>query len=363
MRATRRSRTTSLAGIVAATAALALTGAECARAGGPAYDSVEGARKAGSAYDLQGEYEGTAGGKRLGVQVIALGAGRFQAVFLPGGLPGAGWDGQTKILCQGTLEEGTVTFETAAGDRKYLGKEPGEFSATKRFPPAGQKPWTATLDEGKLSGKTHDGKPIDAKRVDRKSPTLEAKPPAGAIVLLPYEVGKPTSLDEWTNPNWAVKKDGSVTVTKGGNRTKKNFAGPWRMHLEFKTPFQPTARGQDRGNSGVFPPGGREIQVLDSFGLEGMPNECGGIYKSHRPQPNMCLPPLQWQTYDVWYHPARAGPDGQAEPAWYKVVHNGVTIHEKVELGEDREGPLKLQDHGNPVSYRNIWFTPGKADE
>jgi hypothetical protein len=354
---------TSLAVIVAATAALAITGAECARAGGPAYDSVEEARKAGPAYDLQGEYEGTAGGKKVGVQVIALGGGRFQAVFLPGGLPGAGWDGETKILCQGALEEGTVSFETASGDRKYLGKEPGEFSATKRFPPAGQKPLTAALDEGKLSGKTHDGKPIEAKRVERKSPTLEAKPPAGAMVLLPYEPGEPTSLDEWTNPNWAVKTDGSVTVTKGGNQTKKTFAGPWRMHLEFKTPFQPTARGQGRGNSGVFPPGDREIQVLDSFGLEGMPNECGGIYKSHRPKANMCLPPLEWQTYDVWYHPARTGPDGQTEPAWYKVVHNGVTIHEKVELGEGREGPLKLQDHGNPVSYRNIWFTPGKADE
>ncbi len=358
MRMSGKAMSWVVATVMAATVALAWTSAECAPKG-PAYASVEEARKTGPGYDLQGEYEGTVGGEKIGVQVIALGSDQFQAVFLPGGLPGAGWDEKTKVLCQGKLDGDTVAFGPAAGDRKYMAGKPEEFSATKQFPPEGQKPYTATLKDGKLSGKTDAGEPIEAKRVERKGPTLEMKPPAGAIVLLPYEAGQPTSLEEWTNQDWDVKGHGGVTVTKGSNKTKKTFSGPWRMHLEFKTPFQPTARSQGRGNSGVFPPGGREIQVLDSFGLEGLPNECGGIYKSHAPRVNMCLPPLQWQTYDVWYYPAKRGDDGKiAQPAWYKVVHNGVTIHEKVDLGEGKEGALSLQDHRNPVSYRNIWIEP-----
>ena len=98
-----------------------------------------------------------------------------------------------------------------------------------------------------------------------------------------------------------------------------------------------------------------EIQVLDSFGLDGMPNECGGIYKTNRPAVNMCLPPLSWNTYDITYS---VSPDGKA--AWYKVVHNGVTIHEKLPLGKPRTGGLSLQDHGNPVAYRNIWIVQTK---
>ena len=128
------------------------------------------------------------------------------------------------------------------------------------------------------------------------------------------------------------------------------------------SPFQPGARSQGRGNSGVFPPGGREVQVLDSFGLEGMPNECGGIYKTHRPRINMCLPPLSWQTYDITYYPARPAADGKkGTPACYHIVHNGVTIHEKLILGGSRKGGLSFQDHGNPVSYRNVWIVKTKA--
>ena len=126
------------------------------------------------------------------------------------------------------------------------------------------------------------------------------------------------------------------------------------MHIEFRSPFQPKARGQGRGNSGVFPPAGKEIQVLDSFGLDGMPNECGGIYKTNPPILNMCLPPLSWQTYDITYDPGEGN-----DQAWYCIVHNGVTIHRELRLGRARSGPLNLQDHGNPVAYRNIWIKQG----
>jgi len=328
--------------------------------GSGVYATVAEARAAGPAFDIQGEYEGTIGEKKVGVQVIALSADAFQAVFLAGGLPGAGWDGKGKVLCQGKLAGGKTVFTPAEGKRKYLGGRPEEFSATKKFPPDGQKAYTAEIANGALTGKTDDGKAIAAKKVARKSPTLGLKPPAGATVLLAYEPGKAPSLDAWTNQKLLADPNGFMQIVRrgGGTNSKKRFSGPWRMHVEFRSPFQPRARGQGRGNSGVFPPGGREIQVLDSFGLDGMPNECGGIYKNHPPRVNLCLPPLSWQTYDVDYHLAADG-----KRAWYKVVHNGVTIHEKVPLGGNRTGTLNLQDHGNPVAYRNIWFVEGGAGQ
>ena len=334
---------------------LALT---CTAAGrGGAYASIEEARQAGPDFDIQGEYAGTAGDAKIGVQVIALGGGQFQAVFLPGGLPGAGWDGKNKILCQGKLEDGKVALTPAAGQRKYMAGSPAQFSATQKFPPQGQKDYTAAIADGKLTGKTDTGETIEAKKVSRASPTLGVQPPAGAIVLLPYEKGKPPSLDEWTNQKWKAMDCGCMQVVPrtGSNSTKKRFPGGWTLHVELKSPFQPASRSQGRGNSGVFPPGGREIQVLDSFGLEGLANEAGGIYKDHPSKVNMCLPPLSWQTYDVLYYPPKEG-----KPASYKVWHNGVVIHEKVELKGAGGGGLNLQDHGNPVAYRNIWFLPAK---
>jgi len=348
---------------LAVAAAIVLGGAvhvaEAQRKDRGVYASIEEARKAGPDFDIQGEYEGTIAGdakRKIGVQVIALGRGTFQAVFLPGGLPGAGWDGKEKVLCHGRADGNKAVFTPAEGKRRYMAGAPEQFSATRQFPPAGQKPYTAAIAGGKLTGKTDTGEAIAAEKVLRKSPTLGAKPPKGATVLLPYQPGKPPSLEEWTNQKWQPKPSGCVQVAGGSSRTKKQFSGSWLLHVEFKTPFCPAARGQGRGNSGVYAPGGREVQVLDSFGLEGLANECGGIYKSHSPRVNMCLPPLSWQTYDITYHPPKGGAEGKSEPAWYKVVHNGVTIHEKVPLGRGRTGALNLQDHGNPVSYRNIWI-------
>ena len=214
------------------------------------------------------------------------------------------------------------------------------------------------IEKGILTGKTDNGEAIRAKKVHRKSPTLGAKLPAGATVLLAFERGKAPSLSEMRNQKWKSDPNGYMQVVPrtGSNGTAKSFNGPWRLHIEFRSPFQPKARGQGRGNSGVFPPGGREIQVLDSFGLDGLPNECGGIYKSHPPSVNMCLPPLSWQTYDITYNPGGTGEGGKIDQAWYKVVHNGITINKKIEVGKGRSGPLNLQDHGNPVAYRNIWI-------
>ena len=144
------------------------------------------------------------------------------------------------------------------------------------------------------------------------------------------------------------------------------------LHLEFRTPYKPHARGQQRGNSGVYYGGRWETQVLDSFALEGRMNECGGIYSIAAPDLNMCLPPLTWQTYDVDFTAAKFDQNGK-RTAWPRMTVrlNGVIIHNDRELPKDLttaapgKGPLKdeplpifLQDHGNPVVFRNIWVMP-----
>jgi len=127
----------------------------------------------------------------------------------------------------------------------------------------------------------------------------------------------------------------------------------------------PTARGQGRGNSGVYIQGRYECQVLDSFGLEGEENECGGIYSIAKPAVNMCFPPLAWQTYDIDFTAAKFDEQGKkTKNARVTIKHNGVNIYDDMELphgtpGWHEEGPepdaLFLQNHGNPVAFRNIW--------
>jgi hypothetical protein len=146
--------------------------------------------------------------------------------------------------------------------------------------------------------------------------------------------------------------------------SKRTF-GDHFLHIEFRTPFMPASRGQARGNSGVYVQGRYEVQVLDSFGLEGKDNECGGIYRLAAPRVNMCFPPLAWQTYDIDFVAARYDAAGKkVANARITVKHNGVTIHDNLELpsatpGYKPEGPEKLglflQNHGNPVVFRNIW--------
>ncbi len=203
----------------------------------------------------------------------------------------------------------------------------------------------------------------------RRSPTLGAKPPDGAVVLLPYEKGKKPALEHWRNRKWKPQDDGSVLVVGGSNVSKPEF-GSVRLHVEFRCPYQPKARGQGRGNSGVYLHGKYEIQVLDSFGLEGKGNEAGAIYGVAGPTANPALPPTRWQTYDVVFRAPVVAEDGGVTkpPVFEKVVFNGVTVHENAKVtkttragmkGKIRErGPLMLQDHGNAVRYRNIWYVP-----
>src|SRR3954469_5621244 len=310
-------------------------------------------------FKIQGEYAGD----RVGAQVIALGGGAFQAVVLPGGLPGAGWDGKNKVLMAGKLDGETARFEPAKGSRKYLGQKPEEFSATSKFPPPGQKDYAGTADGSTFKIQTDDGKSLELKKAARQSDTMGAKPPEGAMVLF-----SGSNKDAWMGGE--IDEKTHVLNTEHGNITTKQKFNNYAAHVEFMLPFRPEGRGQGRANSGFYQVLMYEVQVLDSFGLDGKDNECGGVYTKNAPSVNMCLPPLAWQTYDAEFTNAVAEGGKVVKKARLTLKHNGVVVHDDIEINgktggarndpEGTPGPFLLQGHGNPLQYRNIWVVEKK---
>lgn len=290
--------------------------------------------KAGIDYQIQGEYVGVIeadSGRTWGGQVIALGKGKFRTVGYPGGLPGDGYDpGDTVRESEGNLEGDILKIVSDEFQLIVDGK---------------------TLQVQDLNGTTLG----TLQKVNRESPTLGSKPPQGAIVLFD---GKDVS--GWENGK--LTADGLLSI---GTWTKQKF-NDFTLHLEFRTPFMPESRGQARGNSGMYLQSRYEVQILDSFGLSGENNECGGIYQIARPKVNMCYPPLRWQTYDVEFTSAKYDAAGKkTSDARATIKHNGVVIHNdlvfpKATPGRENEGnspgAIFLQDHGNPVAFRNIWI-------
>jgi hypothetical protein len=282
----------------------------------------------------------------LVAQVIALGDGKYRANFLDE------FNERVPAIAklEGQLKEGKVRL---SGPGKYR-----DFEFSMQTVVEGQK-FAGTFQGQDFSGS------LVMEKVIRLSPTLGAKPPAKAIVLFN---GK--NLNEWKysgNKPGPVKwklVDKAMEVKRGTGSiiTKREFADV-KLHLEFRTPFMPKARGQGRGNSGVYLQGRYEVQVLDSYGLEGRDNECGGIYSIAPPRVNMCAPPMQWQTYDITYRAARFDSSGKkVKDALMTVKHNGVEIQKNAKVSKattaaprgNHDG-IYLQDHGNPVQYRNIW--------
>jgi hypothetical protein len=282
----------------------------------------------GRDYQIQGEYTG----EGFGAQVVAGGEGRFRALLYAGGLPGAG------------------AADVAGPVPTATGRDDGDAVTL-----AGD--FDGALRDGTLRVRTANGSSKLLRRVERESPTLGAAPPAGAKVL--FDGGDASAFAE-------AKLDPRGFLAAGA-RTREAFRS-FTLHVEFRTPFMPDARGQFRGNSGVYLQDRYEIQVLDSFGHMPENDDCGAIYEQRPPDRNMTFPPLVWQTYDVEFEAARFDASGaKTEPARVTVRHNGVLVHERVALagptgrGEAEApspGPLVLQDHWNPVVFRNVWVVP-----
>lgn len=292
--------------------------------------------KADPDFAIQGEYLGKGAlpegdESQVGAQVIAQGDGKFRVEVYRGGLPGAGWQrGDDQFSLEGGREGETVTL---AGD-KLQGK----------------------IEAGKLMLTDNEDKtPAQLTRTERKSPTLEQPPPDGAVVLFDG-----SSAEHF--------EDGKLTDMKtleAGTTAHQDF-DMQKLHLEFRLSWKPAARGQGRSNSGVYIGGIPEIQVLDSFGLEGRKNECGAFYGRREPDVNMCLPPLVWQTFDVEFTDPLDDEEGKPQGnILVTVKHNGVVIHRGYDTKKEKSDKRRLhfQRHGNRVQYRNIWLVEKEKGE
>jgi len=277
----------------------------------PACTTAASASDAVAEFSMVGEYLSLDG--KFALQATLLPDQTFLTAQYRGGLPGDGWD-QSPII-----------------------------SSTK----------TAGELKTKLKG---------FQRVERQSPTLGKPQPADAILRFPED--------------FTQVKNG---IMRAGAKTRKNI-GSFHMHLEFMIPFKPARNlsNQDRGNSGIYIFNNYEIQILDSFALdfnhpENNANKiessnmqwCGALYKTKTPDLNMTYPPLCWQTYDIDFKAPIFAGDKKVKNARITVRHNGVLIHDDVELKNGTgngakkrqlsEGPVFFQNHGNPVQFRNVW--------
>jgi hypothetical protein len=297
-------------------------------------------------FKIQGEYvgEGVWAGEakvKAGAQVIALSQGKFAVVVTKGGLPGNGWKREDASFNLTGSTEGNATTLT--------GKEA-----------------SGKIEGDKMTLADADGKmKLELKRTERHSSTEGQKAPEGAKILF-----------DGTTADTFVSSHGKAVLLPSKNllsdATTKDKFGDFTLHLEFRLSYKPAARGQDRSNSGVYLHDCYEIQVLDSFGLEGKDDECGGFYQLRKPDVNMCFPPMTWQTYDVKFIAPKYDGNKKIANAKVEVRHNGVVIHPEFELahntpGRQNEGPAPrpfyLQGHGNHVEFRNIWMVEGNPFE
>ena len=303
--------------------------------------------------DMMGNFEGefTSGWTDMSIhaQIVALGKGEHLAkIYVDGNKIEI--EGKTK----GKAEDGLCLYDAAVEVGPEL--EGGTYQIKGQVTGG---VFTATVEGPSGSGA------FELRRVIKGSPTMGAKAPEGATVLL----GEGAPEDAFVrHPLWGISADGVMKPSYSSVITSKEF-GSAKYHIEFKTPFMPEERGQGRGNSGVYLMGRYEMQVLDSFTDAPMDNLCGGIYKKAVPTTNACAPPEEWQTYDITFSAPEYDASGnKTKDASISAIHNGTLIHDKVVLpsctpggvsGEEAAmGVLMLQYHHDDVSYRNVWVQP-----
>lgn len=220
----------------------------------------------------------------------------------------------------------------------------------------------------------HDAKRPQPRVVSTAPAPSPVPPPSDAKLLL----GPGADLAAWQMADgkpvtWPIK-DGVLQSSKGMIQTKEEFSDV-QLHVEFATPSEVKGNSQGRGNSGVFLAGVFEIQVLDSFKNQTYPDgQASAMYGQFPPLVNASRPPGQWQTYDIVFTAPRFNASGALDkPAVVTVLHNGVLVHNATPFWgptshkvigkydpKNAKGPIRLQDHGNPVSFRNIWIRPLK---
>jgi hypothetical protein len=207
-----------------------------------------------------------------------------------------------------------------------------------------------------------------------QAPAVIGMPPSDAIILFDGSDVNKEWEDSKGNPTKWIVKDGALVCVKGSGviQTKRKF-NDFQLHIEWKSPSEVIGEGQGRGNSGVYLQGLYEVQVLDSYNNPTYrQGQAGAFYKQYAPLVNASKKPGEWQTYDIIYTAPRFGNDSTLyfTPPRATVLHNGVLIQNNVSLRgptlyigipeysikKHGAAPLVLQDHGNPVAYRNIWI-------
>jgi hypothetical protein len=230
----------------------------------------------------------------------------------------------------------------------------GKKGAAKRLAPGGKwtvgdmdRPQPKVIDPGTASTAEQPG-----------------RPPSDAIVLfdgkdLSQWKRMPTKDDPSETPKWKIENGYLEIVPNSGTiSTKESFAGDVQLHVEWATPAEVKGNSQGRGNSGVLLFGRGELQVLDSYDNPTYADgSAAALYGRFPPLVNASRKPGEWQTYDVICIAPRFDAEKKLiSPGLATVLHNGVLVHYAAEIGAAAEGPLMLQDHHNPVRYRNIWI-------
>ncbi len=285
-------------------------------------------------YALMGEFVGQIkagdGEQQLGLQLRPIGGDQFDAVSFIGGLPG---------------EE-----NHQSQPMRMIGKRSDDFLVLSGGP------WAIFVEQDGCSIIDRSGEKIGRlERINRTSPTLGARPPEDALVLFDG-----TSTDQFMKAE--MTDDG---LLKEGADVKPMFQD-FNLHVEFRLPYMPEASDQARANSGLYLQSRYECQVLDSFAQDPVFNGCGALYRFRAPDVNMCFPPLVWQTYDIQFTAPRWAADGsKLRDAHITSWVNGVKVQDNVAL-PDKTGagkeeaptllPIRLQDHRDPVRYRNVWI-------